>query len=331
MNNITIFILKALRKGYQKMMHPAHVPYDRGITDPDEASKVIYDLLASGKPCMIARYGSTELLALTNYLGVVDKHHSVCKYIQGKQFAWWWEDNVKDQMTRWSGFFPSTEENLMKFGELMVEDSKQVDVLGSWIDNERFMQPYMSPALQKIHLHVLEPFWSCKPWSRVLHGKRIVVVHPFAATINTQYQKSRRNLFDNQNVLPEFSSLRLVKAVQSLGGDNSCFKNWFEALEWMKNEIDKEEYDVCLIGCGAYGFPLAAHVKRTGKQAVHLGGALQLLFGIRGNRWEDPNYGVKEWGIARGLYSNLMNECWVRPSENEKSNNAKAVEGGCYW
>ena len=331
MNNITIIILKALRKGYQRIFVPAAPPYDRGITDPDEASKVIYDLLASGKPCMIARYGSTELLALTNYLGVVDKHRSVCKYIQGKQFAWWWEDNVKDQMTRWSGFFPSTDENLMKFGELMVEDSKQVDVLGSWIDNERFMQPYMSSALQKIHLHVLEPFWSCKPWSRVLHGKRIVVVHPFAATINTQYQKSRRNLFDNQNVLPEFSSLRLVKAVQSLGGDNSCFKNWFEALEWMKNEIDKEDYDVCLIGCGAYGFPLAAHVKRAGKQAVHLGGALQLLFGIRGNRWEDPNYGVKEWGIVQGLYSNLMNEYWVRPSENEKSNNAKAVEGGCYW
>lgn len=331
MKKIEIITLKALRKLYSKLFGSKSATYDRGITDPDKVSELIYNLLASGKPCMIARYGSTEMLAITNYLGVTAKHHSVLKYIQGKQFAWWWEDNVKDQMTRWSGFFPSTEENLMKFGELMVEDSKQVDVLGSWIDNERFMQPYMSPALQKIHLHVLEPFWSCKPWSRVLHGKRIVVVHPFAATINTQYQKSRRNLFDNQNVLPEFSSLRLVKAVQSLGGDNSCFKNWFEALEWMKNEIDKEEYDVCLIGCGAYGFPLAAHVKRAGKQAVHLGGALQLLFGIRGNRWENPNYGVKEWGIVQGLYSNLMNEYWVRPSENEKSNNAKAVEGGCYW
>lgn len=331
MNNITIFILKALRKGYRKIMHPTHVPYDRGITDPDEASKVIYDLLASGKPCMIARYGAYELSTLVNYLGVTSSKHSVWKFIAGKQPEWWWNKNLMLRMQSNAGFFPSTEENLMKFGKLMVEDSKQVDVLGSWIDNERFMQPYMSPALQKIHLHVLEPFWSCKPWSRVLHGKRIVVVHPFAATINTQYQKSRRNLFDNQNVLPEFSSLRLVKAVQSLGGDNSCFKNWFEALEWMKNEIDKEEYDVCLIGCGAYGFPLAAHVKRTGKQAVHLGGALQLLFGIRGNRWEDPNYGVKEWGIVQGLYSNLMNEYWVRPSENEKSNNAKAVEGGCYW
>lgn len=36
----------------------------------------------------------------------------------------------------------------------------------------------------------------------------------------------------------------------------------------MKSEIDKCDYDVCLIGCGAYGFPLAAHVKHKGKQAI---------------------------------------------------------------
>lgn len=49
----------------------------------------------------------------------------------------------------------------------------------------------------------------------------------------------------------------------------------------MKDEIDKRDYDIALIGCGAYGFPLAAHIKRSGKKAVHLGGALQLLFGIK--------------------------------------------------
>lgn len=50
----------------------------------------------------------------------------------------------------------------------------------------------------------------------------------------------------------------------------------------MQDEISKEDYDICLIGCGAYGFSLAAYVKRCGKQAIHMGGALQLLFGIKG-------------------------------------------------
>jgi hypothetical protein len=99
----------------------------------------------------------------------------------------------------------------------------------------------------------------------------------------------------------------------------------------MKAEIDKQDYDVCLIGCGAYGFHLAAHIKRSGKKAVHLGGSLQLLFGIKGKRWEDPNYGVKEWGIPFGSYSELINRDWVRPGDVYKPKNADKVEGACYW
>lgn len=90
----------------------------------------------------------------------------------------------------------------------------------------------------------------------------------------------------------------MIRAVQSLGG-NSQFKDWFEALEYMKTEIDKVDYDICLIGAGAYGFPLAAHVKRQGKQGVHLGGALQLLFGIKGKRWEMANYDSL-WDLEKG-------------------------------
>ena len=123
----------------------------------------------------------------------------------------------------------------------------------------------------------------------------------------------------------------VIKAVQSLGEGDSRFSDWFEALRWMENEIDKRDYDVCLIGCGAYGLPLAAHVKRRGKQAIHLGGALQLLFGIKGKRWEDPMYGVKEWRIPQGSYSSLINEYWVRPDSTDTPKSSIAVEGGCYW
>lgn len=331
MNPIEIFVLKALRKAYQKFLAPAPVAYDRGIAEPDKASEAIYRLLASGKPCMIARYGSTELAALINYLGVKATHHSAWQYIQGNSHEWWWNESIMNQMQRWSGFFPSTEENLQRFGELMLEDSKQVDLLGSWLRDEIFLLPYFNSSLTKVHLHVLEPFWSSQPWSRVLAEKRVVVVHPFAKTIRSQYEHNRYKLFTNKNVLPEFASLRIVKAVQSLGGDNEEYKDWFDALRWMEQQIEKEDYDICLIGCGAYGFPLAAQVKRSGKQAIHLGGALQLLFGIKGKRWEDPYYGVTQWNLTKGMYSNLINEHWVRPAKDEMPNNAKEVEGACYW
>lgn len=328
MNNITIFILKALRKGYQKMMYPTHVPYDRGITDPDEASKVIYDLLASGKPCMIARYGAYELSTLVNYLGVTSPKHSVWQFITGKQPEWWWNKNLMLRMQSNAGFFPSTEENLMKFGELMVEDSKQVDVLGSWLPDEQVMIDEFGLKLKKATLLTLEPYWAKNPWSRVLAGKRVLVIHPFASLIEKQYAEKRMLLFENKDVLPLFE-LKTIQAVQSLGG--ICdYDSWYEALDAMKAQMDAIDYDIALIGCGAYGFPLASHAKRKGKQAVHLGGALQLLFGIRGKRWDNPEFGSKSKCAKRG-YRQLFNKEWIYPTDAYKPKSAEKVEGGCYW
>ena len=118
--------------------------------------------------------------------------------------------------------------------------------------------------------------------------------------------------------------------MQSLGGNTNDFKDWFEALSFMEEEIDKQDYDICLLGCGAYGLPLAAHVKRKGKKAVHIGGTLQLLFGIWGARWENPQYGAQLFGTDR-LYTTLLNEHWVRPGEEYRPSNYKDVDKGCYW
>ena len=226
-----------------------------------------------------------------------------------------------------AGFFPSTVDKIERFCELMMDDIKQVDILGSWVPQEYCFREYLSKA-QKVQLCLLEPFYSVNPWSRALKGKNVLVVHPFAKTIEAQY-KRRQFLFSNEDILPEFN-LYTIPAVQSLGGETHGFSDWFEALQWMKDEIDKINYDICLIGCGAYGFPLAAHVKRQGKKAVHLGGSLQLLFGIRGKRWENPNHGIND-GVPPNFYVNLMNDYWVRPDDGLKPPSADKVEGGCYW
>lgn len=327
MNKIEIIILEALRKIYGKLFKPKSSTYDRGITDPDNVSELIYNLLASGKPCMIARYGAFELASVINYIGVSNSRYSYLKYISGKAPQWWWNKRLMGFMQSNAGFFPSTESNLMRFGDLMLEDSKLVDILGSWQKNELYLSSVLTEA-KKIQLMYLDPFWSKKPWSRALDGKKVLVVHPFAESIKSQYEK-RKYLFKVQDTLPDFKSLEVIKAIQSIGGDSNGYKDWFEALEYMMSEIDKHDYDVCLIGCGAYGFPLAAHVKRMGKQAIHMGGSLQLLFGIMGNRWDhdEPHY---ENGVFI-YYAGLENEYWVRPSASERPKSHKVVENSCYW
>lgn len=329
MNKCLEFTLKGIRKAYSVLfthdISSVPLPTERLI---NETSSLIYSLLESSNPCMIARFGSTELMCYANYDGV-KKGRNICDFITGKQDCWWWQDGVAEQMQKWSGFFPPTYENLDRYCKLLEEDSKLLDLLGSWVTDEKLLEHNYQKA-KITPLICLEPYLAEEPWSKALGGKNVLVVHPFAEQIAFQYSYFRKMLFDNRDVLPDFN-LTTIKAVQSLGGDSNGFKDWFEALDWMKSAIDKCEYDVCLIGCGAYGFNLAAHVKRQGKKAIHLGGALQLLFGIKGKRWEDPLYGVKEWRIPEGTYLKLMNENWRRPRKEDRSVNASEVENGCYW
>lgn len=298
--------------------------------DPDSVSDRIRRVMDSPEPCMIARFGSTELGCVVNYLGVKNGSRNPVKYLFGKSRMWWWNKGAILNLSDASGFFPRGDQELVeRFCELFLEDAKEIDLLGSWHSGERYLD-YIIGDTPKVFLPYLEPYWSARPWTKSLEGKRILVVHPFAELIEQQYKYNRLNLFSDHDVLPEYQ-LETVKAVQSLGGVCDGFQNWFEALDYMKSEIDKHDYDICIIGCGAYGLHLAAHVKRSGKKAIHVGGATQMLFGVKGNRWEDPNYGVREWGLPYGYYTDLINEYWVRPDSTFRPANADRVEGACYW
>jgi hypothetical protein len=195
--------------------------------------------------------------------------------------------------------------------------------------DEVFFEDQLKKAT-KIKLKYLDPYWSKQPWTRALSKKKILVIHPFAESIKKQYTK-RELLFSRNDFLTDFKSFSVIKAVQSIGNEHSPFNDWFEVLEFMKSEMDRVDYDICLIGCGAYGFPLAAHAKRMGKKAVHMGGSLQLLFGIKGKRWEAFNPHFEPGNDILIDYKNLPNEHWVRPSEEEKPVNHSKVEDSCYW
>lgn len=226
-------------------------------------------------------------------------------------------------------FFPKDINQIIKYCELIINDSSEIDILGSWLNNERYLKDIMNPNAIKIYLPYLEPFHSSKPWSAYLRDKRVVVIHPFEESILSQY-KRHEELFENTDVLPSFKSLRIIKAIQSIGGKVDGFQTWFDALNHMKRELDKEEYDVVLTGCGAYGLHLAAHAKRTGHQAIHLGGVLQMIFGILGKRWEEEKLCI-HLGIPIGSYTKLINEYWIKPKISEQPLAAKQVENGCYW
>ena len=287
----------------------------------EEANEILKNIILKNEPFMCARFGSTESRAILNFQlkkkQITDFHASL-KHIKGKMNIYWKEHpKFLNNLIELSGFFPKDENLLENFVNLYTSDIKNLDLLGVWNEYEEFLQVPEDTKLCKIR--ELEPWFYNEPWTAALEGKKVLVIHPFEETIKKQYQKKEK-LYENENILPNFE-LKTIKAVQTIAGEKSEFKDWFEALESMKNQMNNIDYDVAIIGCGAYGFPLASHAKKMGKIGIHLGGVTQLLFGIKGKRWE-------EWKHYTELRKN-EGESWVYANEIPKD--YKKIENGCYW
>lgn len=297
---------QSIRKiGIDKYYSEVHDYANGNVLPVEMYHRQISELIESGTPMMIARFGSTELLAM-----------SVFDY----KIVWKYTDILK-QMQECAGFFPCTKESARTFSKEMHKAMPLVDMMAIWnLDmEENYIKKYMHMGMSMARLRYLEPWYSDIPWTKSLKGKKVLIIHPFEHSIREQYKK-RELLFANPDILPEFE-LRTLKAVQTIAGQkDKRFETWFDALDYMEKEAMRIDFDIALIGCGAYGFPLAARLKKAGKQAIHMGGVLQILFGIKGKRWDNDS-----------VVEKLYNEYWIRPYDLDRPQNAKIVEGGCYW
>lgn len=278
-----------------------------------KTNRILSDAIRGEKPFMASRFGNTEIHVVTSLM-----KERLCGI------------NAADEqeLNKWfgrlctgAGFFPKKSELLDRYTDLMLDSCAQVDLLGMW---HRHMEDYILRRYMKnaaiTYLRWLEPWYSVHPWTEALKGKKVLVIHPFEKSIQEQYAK-REKLFPGTHILPEFD-LKVLKAVQtSAGEEDQRFSDWFEALDYMYSCAMKIDFEVALIGCGAYGMPLAAMLKKSGKKAVHLGGVTQIMFGIKGKRWVES-------AIDKKI---PFNEDWIYPAAEETPAEAEAVEAGCYW
>lgn len=281
----------------------------RAIKEPECGNQWLYNAIMAGKPFSAVRFGGTEMKTICDVL-----------YTKAGGKLGGVSNKTLNRIVMLSGFFPRKKELLFRFQELYMECCPKIDALGMWniLLQGEIADEYL-PKAEIFALRMFEPYYFEKPWTEALAGKKVLVIHPFAETIQRQYEK-REHLFANPRILPVFE-LKTLKAVQTLAGEpDERFEDWFEALDYMYEEAIKLNFDIALIGCGAYGFPLAAKLKDAGKMAVHIGGALQLLFGIKGKRWDEHE-----------IISKMYNDYWVRPNEKDRMKQAEKVEGGCYW
>lgn len=290
----------------------------------DEASRLIAAKIRDGGPWCCGRLGTPECNALLNTVEIEwCESPSLPRRLAGAALGLRrsWDENVIAALHNNVGVFPKAAASAEEFCARYAEGIGEFDAVGYWgiVPGESYLLRKLSPKTRAFSAAVLEPYLNPEqPWSSALEGKKVLVLSPFAESIERQY-RHRERLFSDARVLPEFE-LRTVRAVQSLAGTPTDYRDWMEALAATKKQIDRADFDVLLVGAGAYSVPACRHAKRSGKVAIYIGGALQILFGIRGKRWD---------GMPQ--VSRFYNDAWVRPAPSETIPGGEKVEGGCYW
>ncbi len=291
--------------------------------DPD-VNRLISKRINDERPLLIGRHGAVELRAITNIYANENRQNIISdsiNFLLSKKAKFWEVDkNYKEKLCYNAGFFPNDEQFVRQFSHLFLENSRKIDIYGAstWVEH-LMPKDFISRDIPITYIKNLEPWFYSDPWSYQLKDQKVLVVYPLKDLIISQYKNKRQEIFENPKVLPEFD-LQVIEAVQTIAGTKSRFGDWFEALEYQKEQMSKTDFDFAIIGAGAYGFPLAAHAKDLGKKAIHFGGATQLLFGIKGKRW-------MQWE----RYNTLMNDKWVFPEEKDIPKGAENIENNAYW
>lgn len=278
----------------------------RKIPTDQEANDIIVEYIKKGEPFALLRPGNSEFAQVYYW----DEHvlWGSARFRKHKQF-----ESIDG---------PRGDEFAKRWSETFQKDLADADIFAFFSENapmENYLVDMYANPKHIILLPQIESFWLENAWIKQLEGKRVLIISPFVETMRTQYEK-RDKIWQGLDILPDMD-LKFVKSVWYMGArDNGGFESWFDALEYLYNQACQEDFDIALLGCGGFSTFLAARFKRDGKQAIQYGGALQLLFGIRGSRWDDME-----------LYKKYYNEYWVRPPQNEAPARANDLDGRCYW
>ena len=298
------------------------------------------------KPLMIGKIGANELLIIYQYIGGVMQNQLI-DYID-------FSPSVKKEGCLTAGIFPPSKEGFIIFVKAYLEAIKSMNIMASWNDNilgieEHVWNNYVikskldasinesvNEPIGLVELTTLESFYT-EPqywWQNLYENKTILVITPFTKSIQTQLDLSKRDKvwtgkwtgFWSKNITFKYIKFAHPYYISS-DEDKAKYPKTLELLmQKYQNEIDKiGNFDIALIGTGAYSILLCDYIKRIKKKtAFHLGGGLQMMFGVYGHRWEpsfNKNPFLKEY----------MNEHWIRPLPEEIPPMYQAQENGAYF
>jgi hypothetical protein len=241
-----------------------------------------------------------------------------------------------------AGLFPATEATADAYASYMATMVlPRMDGIAEWNPcsplNESAILNHYAPSSVRFPARSLEPYYATATenrWTLVATGNTeskppIAVVSPFAESIAAQWGRQDSVWSTGPRIWIEGAKLATVRAGYSpmLAGHGSGAwpravqeGGWTAAIRWMADRVEASGAKLAIVGCGALSLPLCVALKSRGIAAIHTGGATQILFGIKGGRWE-----------THSVISTFFNDAWIRPAAAEIPAHAAHVEGACYW
>jgi len=283
-------------------------------TEVLEGNYLLFKYLSSPRVSTIGRFGSVESNLLAS---IVEKNVTIKNRWQG-----WVNAGIS---------FP-TNSVLNQFSKFYTDSILELDCLAAWpMEVLPSQKPLINEHLPKssfiIPLRCLDPVQmvvdglsSTEVWTCALRGKNVLVIHSFSDLIHSQYSKNLS--LHVKRILPEFNlyTIRppITNGLTFWKGSYTANLNNFNVL--IEKFISEHKIDVALIAAGSYGLPITCTLKKLGVSSIYMGGSLQVLFGILGNRWR---------GIE-GLQA-AITDSWVKSPKENRPLGYKLIERGTYW
>ncbi len=287
------------------------------ISTEADVNKKMLNLLIRGEPFMFARLGMTE----ANIVG---------EYIEKTVGL---RTNYEEHWIRWlyrtSGFFgneDSVDNDVDKYSQLTLDAVKITDFFACWqpLYVDYIAKHYAKKGslfkYNKVTGHAVNSIMD-NHWSKGLEGKKVLVVSSFPKSITQQYAIKERLCRNKSRCLPEFELITIKAPETQMGHNTEAYESWFDSMKKLEEKILTCNFDVALIGCGAYGYPLAASIRKSGKTSIELCGSIVKLFGIYGKGLEE------RWGEELETWKT---EYWTRPIDTRPAY-YKQIENGTYW
>ena len=226
---------------------------------------------------------------------------------------------VEERLYINAGIYCKNEQSLISWLDNYLLAVKDLDYVLPWCKDDGDSYVIDSVGTGKL-LHSfsqIEPFDHGEDgWHYRLGDKRVLCVSQLKDTIGQQVNRY-------SEIWPgaKIGSCVVIGAGYSEALTGLPPIDWQTKIDILKEEILKTEFDCAVVGAGGYSLEVCRFIKAMGKSCIHIGGGTQLLFGIRGKRW-DRVFHDKDWYGA---------QAWVRPMFHEIPEKQELVEGGCYW